>query len=126
MPQLTLPVNYKINKNSILEKLMFKFNVAIEDRIFIKQLLQQLLDTNKKMSEFFELHSGLYVEEGLTKGYTDRKYFNIFLYNKERGTKRQYHVYYSDDHIYDITCITSIMNGDSRWSYNGYKHRQKQ
>jgi hypothetical protein len=113
-PELTLQINCEPKKSSILDTICFNYVIIEEDRIFMKQSLQNLIKTNNKMNTFFEKHTGIYIQKGFDKSYTEKKYFNITLYDRNTNvnTKRKFHCYYNDDGIYDITTVSSIMFED--------------
>jgi hypothetical protein len=116
IPQLTIPIRIK----TIQERIMFKHYIVEEERTVIRALIQNLIETNEKMNTFLHKHFSLFIEKSFGKDYTEKKYFNLTLYNKPAQTKQQYHCYYNDTGIYDITTVVSVMHEYRTW--HTYKH----
>ena len=79
------------------------------DKNIIENSIYSLLQTNDKANRLFDLYTDIKVLKPISKCYTDKRYFNIILYNKlTKLVSQSYHAYLDDTN--NITSITRIEN----------------
>ena len=84
----------------------FKF---AEEKNIIELAIHNLLNTNEKAKCLFGLYTDINVLKPIGKCYTNRRYFNVILYNKvTKAVSQSYHAYLDENDV--ITSITRIEN----------------
>ena len=80
-----------------------------DETILIETSIYKLIETNDKAENLFNLYTEVNVLKPISKCYTDKRYFNIILYNKDtKAVSQSYHAYLDD--MNNITSITRIEN----------------
>ena len=98
----------------IIQKQTFNFNYNRhydfnDETILIETSIYKLIETNDKAENLFNLYTEVNVLKPISKCYTDKRYFNIILYNKDtKAVSQSYHAYLDD--MNNITSITRIEN----------------
>jgi hypothetical protein len=80
-----------------------------DEKTIIETAIYKLIEINEKANNLFNIYTDINVLKSIGKCYTNKRYFNIILYNKDtKLVSQSYHAYLDD--MNSITSITRIEN----------------